>query len=187
MDNFIRLYDNVIDPNMCSHLIDKFETHSEMHMLQDNANGTTLTFINMLDSSDTPFSEDVNFLFKVLSENIERYKEDILKNENQQWPKKYGFEPPKFKRYLPDTTDEFPDHVDVTNFENCRRFLVMFIYLDDNEAGHTLMRTLGENISIPCRKGSILFFPPFWPWLHAGRKPVDKPKYIIGSYLHYVQ
>ena len=186
MDNFIRLYDNVIDSDMCSHLIDKFETHSEMHMLQDNANGTTLTVINMLGSSDTPFSEDVNFLFKVLSENIERYKEDILKNENQQWPKKYGFESPKFKRYLPDTTDEFPDHVDITNFENCRRFLVMFIYLDNNEAGHTLMRTLGENITIPCRKGSILFFPPFWPWLHAGRKPIDKPKYIIGSYLHYV-
>ena len=88
MDNFIRLYDNVIDPDMCSHLIDKFETHSEMHMLQDNANGTTLTVINMLDNFDTPFSEDVNFLFKILSENIERYKGDILENENQQWPKK---------------------------------------------------------------------------------------------------
>jgi len=25
-----------------------------------------------------------------------------------------------------------------------------------------------------------------WPWLHAGTKPIDKPKYIIGSYLHYV-
>ena len=53
----------------------------------------------------------------------------------------------------------------------------MFIYLDDNEAGHTLMRTFGENIAIPCRKGSVLFFPPFWPWLHAGRKPVDKYPY----------
>jgi hypothetical protein len=25
-----------------------------------------------------------------------------------------------------------------------------------------------------------------WPWLHAGELPIDKPKYIIGSYLHYV-
>jgi len=25
-----------------------------------------------------------------------------------------------------------------------------------------------------------------WPWLHAGEPPIDKPKYIIGSYLHYV-
>jgi hypothetical protein len=25
-----------------------------------------------------------------------------------------------------------------------------------------------------------------WPWLHQGAKPVDKPKYFLGSYLHYV-
>ena len=189
MDNFVRLYDNVFDADICSHLIDKFEAHPEMHFTQDNANGATLTVIHMMGhdaEGEQPFVEDVNPLFKVLSENVERYKNDILENENQQWPKKYGFEPPKFKRYLPDTTDEFPEHVDATNLENCRRFLVMFIYLDDNEAGHTLMRTYGENIAIPCRKGSVLFFPPFWPWLHAGRKPVDRPKYIIGSYLHYV-
>jgi len=29
-------------------------------------------------------------------------------------------------------------------------------------------------------------FPPMWPWLHAGQKPINKPKYIVGSYLHYV-
>jgi hypothetical protein len=28
-------------------------------------------------------------------------------------------------------------------------------------------------------------FPPLWPWLHQGMKPIDKPKYMIGSYLHY--
>jgi len=30
-------------------------------------------------------------------------------------------------------------------------------------------------------------FPPLWPWLHAGLKPIDKPKYMLGSYLHYVK
>jgi len=28
-------------------------------------------------------------------------------------------------------------------------------------------------------------FPPLWPWVHAGMKPVEKPKYMIGSYLHF--
>jgi len=28
-------------------------------------------------------------------------------------------------------------------------------------------------------------FPPLWPWMHAGAKPVGKSKYIVGSYLHY--
>jgi hypothetical protein len=31
-----------------------------------------------------------------------------------------------------------------------------------------------------------VLFPPLWPWIHSGAKPVDKPKYIIGTYLHYV-
>jgi len=38
----------------------------------------------------------------------------------------------------------------------------------------------------PCKKGSILIFPPLWTHLHSGLKPIDKPKYIVGSYLHYV-
>jgi len=34
--------------------------------------------------------------------------------------------------------------------------------------------------------GRMLMFPPMWTHLHAGTKPIEKPKYIIGSYLHYV-
>ena len=29
-------------------------------------------------------------------------------------------------------------------------------------------------------------FPPLWPWVHAGMKPINKPKYMVGSYLHYI-
>ena len=37
-----------------------------------------------------------------------------------------------------------------------------------------------------CKKGSMLMFPPLWPWLHAGTKPINEPKYIMQTYLHYV-
>jgi len=75
-------------------------------------------------------------------------------------------------------------HVDVTNKNNNIRFLVFFLYLDDNDAGETMFPQI-EKSSL-CKKGSLLMFPPLWPWLHAGEKPIDKPKYILGSYLHYV-
>ena len=39
---------------------------------------------------------------------------------------------------------------------------------------------------VKCKKGTMLMFPPMWTHLHAGLKPIDKPKYIVGSYLHYV-
>jgi len=29
-------------------------------------------------------------------------------------------------------------------------------------------------------------FPPLWTHKHTAHKPLKEPKYIIGSYLHYV-
>ena len=61
--------------------------------------------------------------------------------------------------------------------------LVLFIYLSDNEKGETAFPQMG--VASPCKKGSLIMFPPLWPWLHAGLKPINTPKYMTGSYLHY--
>ena len=58
------------------------------------------------------------------------------------------------------------------------------LYLNDNEGGSTSFPQLDLNTK--CKKGSMLMFPPLWPWLHSGEKPIDKPKYILGSYLQYI-
>ena len=42
------------------------------------------------------------------------------------------------------------------------------------------------SLEIECKQGSLLMFPPMWPWLHAGTKPINESKYIMQSYLHYV-
>jgi hypothetical protein len=88
------------------------------------------------------------------------------------------------KRYLANNTDEFAYHVDVQNYASARRFLVFFLYCDDNKAGQTIFNDM--NINISCTKASLLMFPPLWTYLHSGSIPIDKPKYIIGSYLHYI-
>ena len=59
------------------------------------------------------------------------------------------------------------------------------LYLDDNTRGETAFSSMGETFLSNCKRGSLLLFPPLWPWLHTGSFPVDKPKYIVGSYLHY--
>ena len=64
------------------------------------------------------------------------------------------------------------------------RFLVFFLYLTTNEKGGTVFPSISDIVS-PCRQGSLLMFPPAWPWLHQGMKPIIQPKYIVGSYLHY--
>ena len=40
----------------------------------------------------------------------------------------------------------------------------------DNEKGSTSFPQ--HNIMSECQKGSCLLFPPMWPWLHAGEKPL---------------
>ena len=43
MDNYIRVYKNVISDEKCQHLIKMFESDTENHEIQDNGNGATLT------------------------------------------------------------------------------------------------------------------------------------------------
>jgi len=76
----------------------------------------------------------------------------------------------------------FDWHVDVSGSPSNARFLAFFVYLDDNEAGSTEFL---DN-KIDCVGGSALVFPPMWPWLHRGNKPIKKPKYLLQSYLHYM-
>ena len=102
----------------------------------------------------------------------------------QQMPTNYMWEPIRIKRYLPNDHDEFRPHVDVKRKETSTRFLVFFIYLSDNEEGKTTFPQLDKYAE--CKKGSMLIFPPMWPWLHAGTKPIKEPKYIMQTYLHYV-
>ena len=90
----------------------------------------------------------------------------------------------RMKKYNPNDHDEFQAHVDVGDNRNCTRFLVFFVYLSDNEKGGTTFPKL--NFKAKCKKGDMLMFPPMWTHVHAGEKPIDNPKYIVGSYLHYV-
>ena len=189
MEKYIQVYHDVISQEKCQYFIDKFEAYTKMQEVQNNSKGKTLTLTNLMGSPDTPFREDLDFLGEIFMEYVEKYKEDC-DIKSYQFPEKFGVEAFKIKRYLPDTTDEFPEHVDVLDYATARRFLVMFIYLNSNFGGATELPLKSQydnhKFVSHCTQGSILIFPPLWPWIHAGRKPVTEPKYIIGSYLHYV-
>ena len=190
MDIYVRIYNDVMTNEKCQYLVDKFEAHPEMHQVQvtgnketGQSNEKTLTRLNLMKTKDTPFRDDLNFIANIFMENVERYKKDC-RLKSFQFPKEFGFEPFVIKRYLPDTTEEFPSHIDVSGIEYVKRFLVIFVYLTDNYAGQTELEVLAG--SSPCRRGSILLFPPYWPWVHAGKVPVKNPKYILGTYCQYV-
>ena len=192
MDNLIRIYDDVLSENKCSYVVNKFEEHSNMHEVQVTGNKTTgqsgnktLTRLNLMKSKDTPFRKDLDFLANIFMENVERYKRDCSL-KSFQFPKEFGLEPFAIKRYLPNSDEEFPQHIDVSGIPYAARFLAMFIYLVNNDAGQTEISCMNTNVSSPCKQGSILIFPPYWPWVHTGVAPAKTAKYILGTYCKYV-
>ena len=180
MENYIRKYDDVLSSELCNSLIKKFEDNPD-HYEKHQQGEMSFTQINLLKHKE--WHKDVHTVANNLTGCVDQYKKDCNVLPGM-WPKKYTLEPLRMKRYLPDGTDQFGAHVDVDCHNNAKRFLVFFLYLDDNKEGSTSFPQ--HDISSECKKGSCLLFPPMWPWLHAGQKPIDKPKYIIGSYLHYV-
>ena len=178
-NTFIRLYNSAIDLDYCDSLVKKFESHSEQHEHINDKN-LSLTQINIFNYSN--WKKDTEKLGRCLIPFIDKYKSEFSEHC---FPKKYGFEPFKMKRYLPNEKDEFGWHVDVRRFKNIRRFLAMFIYLSDNEEGKTEFDY--QDVITDCAKGSMVIFPPMWPWLHRGTKPIKTPKYFMGGYLHYIE
>ena len=182
MENYIRCYDNVVPDNFCDDMIKQFELSAEHH---ERHHQGEMSFSQLHLLAHDEWKTEVAYLIDVFKESIKRYREDCnIGYKSNIWPQKYSFEGMRLKRYLADGRDQFGNHVDVSDYNSARRFLVFFLYLDDNEGGATSFPDMG--IKSECKKGSILMFPPLWPWLHDGEKPIDKSKYILGSYLHYV-
>ena len=48
MDNYIRTYQNVMSNEKCDYFVEKFEAHTELHEVQNNNHGKTLTMMNLM-------------------------------------------------------------------------------------------------------------------------------------------
>ena len=65
------------------------------------------------------------------------------------------------------------------------RYLVLLWYLNDVEqGGETRFPQL--DVTIPARAGRLLMFPPYWMYQHEGRPPISGDKYIISTYLLFI-
>lgn len=187
MDNFITLYEQILDRKFCQHLIKIFENNSSFYEQKENTiidSQWKMKFTQINFANHDLLKKENKTLRGIFLEAIAQYK----KNHNiksLQWPEKFKLEPIRMKRYRSNSDDRFDDHVDVNDHESARRFLVMFIYLNDNfEGGETEFSQHGVRV-IP-QQGSMILFPPLWTHPHKS-SPVtgNNPKYIIGTYMHY--
>ena len=187
MQRYVKLYENVLDKQSCDEMIALFEANKDQHEPHKNE---IMNFkqINLIDHIGTwkPYVDKLSTCF---SNALKQYQEECDIHTPIMWPEKYAYEQFRMKRYEPNE-GIFDTHVDVRDYKSAIRFLVFFLYLndaesDDRQDGATEFPTLG--LMSPRKAGSILMFPPLWTYPHAGLMPTSNPKYIVGSYLHYLK
>ena len=191
MDNYIKIYDDVIDDVSCKMLIEKFEdSHENFKTVHQEDGDERISFEQIILVDHPEWKSVQNGMLELFQDYIMHYKIDC-KVCPKMWPETYGYEAIRMKRYLANDYDRFDPHVDVIDHNSSRRFLAFFIYLNDVEEGGET-EFIGFNKSgtyipyqVQPKKGRLLMFPPMWPWPHAGLKPVSGMKYLIHSYCHY--
>ena len=193
MINLIKVYDDVIDEVSCKLLIEKFEDSHEYYKTIHQEDGDErISFEQIILVEHEEWESVQKGMLEVFQDYIMHYKIDC-KIGHKIWPETYGYEAIRIKRYLANDYDRFDPHVDVIDHNSSRRFLSFFIYLNDvEEGGETeFIDTYKPGTHIPFqikpKRGRLLMFPPMWPWVHAGRKPVSGMKYLINSYCHYAE
>ena len=176
--NYIRVYDNVIEPEQCKSLRTFFENNIK-HSYLESTKWRQFREINL---SLTP-EYDVG-IGKILRPYVKIYQQDC-KISDYVWPKTYRMEHCRFKKYESNDVDRFDTHADNTTAGTSTRFLVFFIYLSNNKDGRTCFPTY--DICVEPKEGRLLMFPPNWCYPHYAEKVTNNPKYILGSYGHYAQ
>jgi len=196
-DPYIKLFHNVFEKEYCTDLVSRYE--QTIVEERDKINATSLCMkgdVKLCQYCDClriditqhdKFKQDIKHIYSTLDQIAKKYFKwvDVVP---AQLPTKYNFEVIRIKRYLPNTNEGMVGHVDVKNYEYARRrFLTFVVYLNDNfDGGHTIFHK-HENVSFKPVTGNVLVFPPLWPWLHEAEKVVGStPKYILGTYLHYI-
>lgn len=177
--DLVKVYPDRLPPAACQELVRGFEARpGDQIMRQGEGDAPRFTELNLTQG----WPEGHDLAFGAILPVFEAYSRD-MQISPAQWPEDLAFEELRLKRYHPGE-DEFPDHVDVGDHASARRFLAALLYLNDVEdGGATEFPLWGQQIQP--RAGSVLVFPPLWPWLHAGRPPISGPKHIVSTYLHY--
>lgn len=178
LQDYIKVYDDILDKEACDNIIAKFEISEQLAKVESD-----IYKFHQLNITQKEDWKDTSEMLASLSYSAATaYFNDI---EVPVVPQLEGFEEIRIKRYQPGENERFDVHVDVGDQRTSKRFLVIFCYLNDvEEGGETTFPTLGINIKP--KAGRVLMFPPMWMFPHEAKAPISNNKYIVGTYLHYV-
>lgn len=181
LNEFIHVYDDVLEPSVCETLISTFENNTDKHERIENDGKPNFTQYNLTEHHQQ--SEQVKSIHKLLISKVFEYKKKYYKFVDERcFPKEHNFEQFRIKKYQKNSDDLFDTHVDVTDYASSRRFLSFFWYLNDVEQGG---ETIFKDLVIQPKTGRMVVFPPLWMFPHKGCIPISSEKYLLSTYLHY--
>ena len=163
----------------CKHIIEELEY--SQHEQSNNKLKCQIAFTEINVNMFSDWKEYSDIIFPKLRQVVDKDTKDVNIDSLKQWPEKFGFEQIRFKKYEPNNEDEFQTHVDVTNYNSARRFLVFFMYLNNNDGGETTFPDY--DISVKPEAGKLILFPPFWTHEHRGVTLQKGIKYIATTWI----
>ena len=169
----VKVYDNIIEDDVCVELIALFENSSDQQEYINNNHTPCFTQLNINDYHPNCVKNLVRFTRKAYG----KYCEDI---GNPYIPKLKYLEEFRIKRYRTNREERFDEHIDVTDYSSARRGLAFLFYLNDNDGD-----TCFGDVVVHPRVGRVVVFPPTWEYPHYGIAPTVCTKYIMSTYIHY--
>ncbi|ABA47147.1 2OG-Fe(II) oxygenase superfamily [Synechococcus phage syn9] len=185
LENYIRIWDDVISEDLCKEIIEKFERDPARHNKVNREQRPQFIDYNISDRYEYKDPDWVQIqldIQEVFIDYAEKYIDAL--DVGPDFPARYCFEQYRIKKYSL-ATDCYKDHVDVQDYNSARRFLVGFIYLNTPyQGGETRFPKL--DLDIKPVTGRMLMFPANWMYRHSGQPVVGSPKYLLGTYLQYL-
>ena len=185
LQHYIRVYDDVLDVAMCRRLVESFNALQRFHV----ANGRGVR-AGLDDSAWTELDvgrlADAGFLAhfrRLVSGQLQRYNADV--GLPIPVPDSPLLSPLILKRYRAGGQERFQTHFDSVN-EVCDRYLVFLWYLNDVPDGGCTWFP-GLKAGVAPKAGRLLMFPPYWMYAHQGQASPREDKYILSTYLRFVQ
>jgi len=174
LPNYTALIESVLPPDTCDRIISAFNEGDQENW--DRNGAPKFTQVNINKSKPTLVNELVS------------YTRFAVKMYQQLFPVA-TFMPPirsleqfRVKRYNSGSDDRYDTHVDVAHIESAQRYLALLFYLNDDFTGGQTQFAEGPAV-IP-KRGTVLVFPPYWMFPHAGLRVLTGTKYIMSTYLH---
>jgi Rps23 Pro-64 3,4-dihydroxylase Tpa1-like proline 4-hydroxylase len=194
--NYVHVVENVIPPDYCKHIIDKFERSDKKHVgyLGKGVIHKELKNSTDLHPSQVPgWKDEIESVDRYLGNSFFKYlkylRDDVLDGDDLILRQMFSHLPSidvtgiQIQRYVPG--EYFNWHCD--DAYGKKRLVAYIMYLNDmgiDDGGKT--QFIEDNMEIIPKAGNILFFPSTWSYVHRGETVKRGKKYIITGFISEV-